>query len=334
MLKSHIVLYSKVALLAIGVGLVIGIALCSPTTPTSSYVTITTALTPMAITNLKTGTVVHIAAIIIHAQYENQYVSAWVSITGPENFSGMMTTFEPGGPIISPGEPVPYLPPYFSTTLLPGAYTIYGTYEGMSYSDNIVISADTTTTVTFIFVGTPTTTGLLGTTTTSPPSTTTTTTEFNGPTYTSDLGGGSRLTVILPSSSVKIGGMFHMDVELTGPVAGIGWPWDAIGLRFILTNSSGENVYNMVIGWPRIVPIDENCPPPNAFYGDWSCPVNSMTEIPGTYSFFLGDPSLAWGVKGTIEIEPGSGSISTTPNPQGSTTTTYSYTTTTPALVS
>jgi hypothetical protein len=153
--KSYTVFYAKVALLAIGVALVIGVALCSPTTPTSPYVIITTASTPMTISGPETGGApVHVGGISVFALHENQYVFAWVSITGDNNFSfsGMMNDINPGGPCIRSGEPIPYTPPAIAFAgLFPGAYTVDVVYGGISCPANFVLSPDTTVTVTVIF---------------------------------------------------------------------------------------------------------------------------------------------------------------------------------------
>jgi hypothetical protein len=124
-------------------------------TPTSSHVTITTASTPMTISGPETGgATVHVGGMSVFALHENQYVFAWVSITGDNNFSfsGMMTDINPGGLAIRSGEPVPYTPPAIAFAgLFPGAYTVNVVYGGVSCLTNFVLSPDTTVTVTVVF---------------------------------------------------------------------------------------------------------------------------------------------------------------------------------------
>lgn len=128
-------------------------------------------------------------------------------------------------------------------------------------------------------------------------------TEFNGPTYTSDLGGGSGLEVVLSSPSVEVGGTLWMRVRLTGPAA-----WSNSGLRFTVTNSSGENVYDIALGHPhRTLAPGESPDQEDVFNLRWEAKssetAGNVEVTPGTYSFFLGDYSLAWGVRGTIEVK-------------------------------
>jgi hypothetical protein len=287
MLRSHVVFYSKVMLLAIGVALVIGIALCSgKTTPISLS---------LPIPNTEND-----GSLMISAQYENQCVYyVLLSVSGPENFQVGV-----GTEIASPYCSMPYMSP--------GTYTVSGTYEGMSCSENFVISTGQTTYVTLIFVGTPkftitTTTPYIIVTTippviTTPLSTTTTATEFYGPTYTSDLGGGTRLEVLLSSSSVNVGETLWMRVKFTGPNANSA----SCLVRLTVTNSSGENVYDICY-W-HSAGIFPNGPPQDVTsYSEWeakSSPTADNVEVtPRAYSFFLGD-SFAWGVRGTIEVKP------------------------------
>jgi hypothetical protein len=180
----------------------------------------------------------------------------------------------------------------------------------------------TTTTTTTTPTTSSTTTTAPTTTITTPPTETTTTTEFNGPTYTRDLGGGSGLEVDLSSPSVNVGGALQMRVELTGPAA-----WNVGELSFTVINSSGENVYDVII-WLSHATLASGESPPQEYilYYDWfatSSPTAGNVEVtPGTYSFTLMPSGENAGVTGTIEVV----TTTTTTVPLTTTTTVTSLT--------
>jgi hypothetical protein len=155
--------------------------------------------------------------------------------------------------------------------------------------------------------------------------TTTVPTEFNGPTYTSDLGGGSGLEVALSSPSVEVGGTLRMRVKLTGPAA-----WSNSGVELIVTNYNGEKVYDVVYIHTHITLRPEESPPQEDDVYDlgWeaksSDTAGNVEVTPGAYSFIIAPYGLEENmcVRGTIEVKIGSGSTSATSNPPIAHTTT------------
>jgi len=130
------------------------------------------------------------------------------------------------------------------------------------------------------------------------------TAEFNGPRFTGSLE-GLRLEVALSSSSVKMGETLQMRVNLTGPKA-----WNVGLLRFAVTNSNGEKVYDVYIALlHRTLAIGEEYPQEDVFYLDWEAkksPTAGNVEVsPGSYSFTMAleVEGKELDVRGTIEVE-------------------------------
>jgi hypothetical protein len=132
------------------------------TTTTPAYMTITTTTTtvwPTTTTSTATQTT---GTIIISALYAApnatvyQWVPVLVSVSGPENVSGMTTTWapiNPGGPIIPAGS-APTVPAGWNVltfNLIPGEYTVSGTYEGIFTSENVIVSQGTVPAIIFLY---------------------------------------------------------------------------------------------------------------------------------------------------------------------------------------
>jgi hypothetical protein len=163
----------------------------------------------------------------------------------------------------------------------------------------------TTPTTSSTTTTTPTTTITTSPTTATTPTETTTTTEFNGPICTRDLGGGSRLE-LWPQMRIKI----------IGPAA-----WNVDILVLTVTNSSGENVYEMAYWLPHVT-LAPGESPPQEYDVDWigwdrtSNLTTGKVEItPGIYTFTIVPVGFGenMGVTGTVEVTTGSGPTSTPP---------------------
>jgi len=123
--RSYVVLCSKVALLVIGVGIVVGIALRSGNTATTNS------------GDNSVGTM-YVRAFYATgsdtAGWTGGYVAVVVSVSGPENTSGTTTTS--GSFPSPPGTTTDVL----TFSLTPGTYTVSGTYNGIFKSENVTVT--------------------------------------------------------------------------------------------------------------------------------------------------------------------------------------------------